>query len=67
MENFTPEVETKLGQIVEINSDRYVGQKWKIVGDDNHSKALKKEWDYVLQNVETGEVKTVFASKIKFL
>lgn len=56
MENSTQD---RLGEIVELDS-----QKWKIVADDKHSGALKKRWDYILKNVETGEEKRIFAKHL---
>lgn len=43
-------VDDKVGQIV-----KYKGQEWRIIADDSHSGMLRKEWDYILQNVVTSE------------
>lgn len=45
----------KVGEIV-----KYKNEDWKIVADDTKCEQLKKEWDYILKNVNTKETRKIF-------
>lgn len=55
----------RVGEVVEVTLHQYRDRKFKIIGDDSHSRPMKKLWDYLLQDVETGELIRVLSEKIK--
>lgn len=46
---------------------KILGEEWEIVADDSANKLLRKEWDYVVRNLKTGEVKKYLREALRIL
>lgn len=53
------QLQDRVGEIVTVD-----GRRYRIIGDDFNSKPLRKEWDYLLEDVETKKTIRVFANRI---